>query len=146
MSVDVPQPFRAKLEGPVGPVTVDGIPNPFHVAVDSLPRIAIGIEPVAVAVSSLPKISIGLDPLTINPIRLEPLDIRIAIDRIPDVRAHLPVDVTLGMRVLGCELLALRLTGEAQVITEPFVPTPCEVAGPPPMRPQLPMLPEDDRD
>jgi hypothetical protein len=136
MSVDIPQPFRARVEGPIG-VTVDGIdiPQPFRFTVDSLPKIVVGVDPLtvnplSVGITQLPKISIGLDPLTINPV-----DLNIGISRIPDVRAHLPADFRVGLSILGKELCGIRLTGEAQVITEPFEPNPCEehVKPPPPI-------------
>jgi hypothetical protein len=152
MSVDIPQPFRARVEGPIG-VTVDGIdiPQPFRFTVDSLPKIVVGVDPLtvnpltinplSVGITELPKISIGLDPLTINPV-----DVSIGITRIPDVRAHLPADFRLGLSILGKELCGIRLTGEAQVITEPFEPNPCEehVKPPPPI--VLQPLPAADGD
>ena len=128
MSIDIPQPFRARIEGPIGPVTVDGIeiPDTFHISIDDLPKILVGadpltINPLSIGITQLPKISIGLDPLEIKPI-----DLNVGISRIPDVRAHLPADFRLGLSVLGKELCGIRLTGEAQVITEPFHPNPCE--------------------
>ena len=148
MSIDIPQPFRARVEGPIGPVTVDGIdiPQPFHFTVDNIPKIVVGVDPLtinplSVAVTQLPKISIGLDPLTINPV-----DVNIGITRIPDVRAHIPTDFHLGFSLLGKELCGIRLTGEAQIITEPFQPNPCEQSGdvPPPI--VLEPLPESRDD
>lgn len=119
----VPQPFVSYVSGPggspitvggslgaVGPVTVAGIPNTFHINIDHI--------------ADLPKIQFGLDPLTVNPV-----DIGIRIERIPDVRAHLPANFSVGLSVLGLELLCVRLCGEAQVITEPYHPNPCERCG-----------------
>jgi hypothetical protein len=108
--VDAPlPPVTVTGVGPVGPVTVAGIPDTFHIDIDNLP-----------------KIQLGVDPLTINPV-----DVSIAITKIPDVRAHLPADFTVGLSLLGMELLCLRLCGEAQMITEPYRPNPCEVCGAP---------------
>lgn len=81
--------------GPVGPVTLAGIPDSYTVAVSSLP------------------------------------DLNLRIREIPSVRAHIPANFRLGFSVLGVELAALHLCGEAQVITEPFVPNPCERCGAP---------------
>ena len=53
----------------------------------------------------------------------------IAIDKIPDVRAHLPANFSVALSMLGMELLCVRLFGEAQMITEPYRPNPCEVCG-----------------
>jgi hypothetical protein len=115
VGVDIPQPFRSTVSGPGGsaiPVnataTVSGIPDHFHISVDSLP-----------------KIQLGVDPLTINPV-----DVTIGISKIPDIRAHLPADFSVGLSVLGMELMCLRLCGEAQVITEPYQPNTCERCGP----------------
>jgi hypothetical protein len=119
MGVDIPQPFNSTVSGPGGgsiPVnaTVSGIPSTFHIDVDTLP-----------------KISFGIDPLTVNPITIEPVDLGIRIEKIPDIRAHLPANFNVGLSVLGMELFCIRLCGEAQVITEPYVPNPCEHCGRP---------------
>ena len=79
--------------GPVGPVTLAGIPSNFTVAVTSLP------------------------------------DVNLRIREIPSIRAHIPANFRLGFSVFGVELAALHLCGEAQVITEPYVPNPCERCG-----------------
>jgi hypothetical protein len=81
--------------GPVGPVTLAGIPDHYTVAISSLP------------------------------------DLNVRIREIPNIRAHIPANFRLGLSVLGVELAALNLCGEAQVITEPFVPNPCERCGAP---------------
>lgn len=53
------------------------------------------------------------------------------IKEIPSIRTHVPALFTLGLSVLGYELLCARLCGEAQVITEPYEPNPCEHCGKP---------------
>lgn len=80
--------------GPVGPVTLAGIPDSYTVAVSSLP------------------------------------DLNLRIKEIPRIRAHIPAHFRLGLSVFGVEVAALNLCGEAQVITEPYVPNPCEDCGP----------------
>ena len=115
----VPQPMITQVSGPgggaistkisgslgaVGPVTVAGIPDTFHIHVEELP-----------------KIQLGVDPVTINPVKLG-----ISIDRIPNTRIHLPADFKVGLSVLGMELLCIRLCGEAQMVMEPYDPNPCE--------------------
>ena len=109
VKVDSPFPDMtvAKI-GPVGPVSVDGIPSTYTINL-GIPRIELGIDPV----------------------NIKPVDVTVAISRIPDVRAHLPADFRVGLSVLGMELLCLRLCGEAQMITEPYHPNPCEVCGTP---------------
>jgi hypothetical protein len=77
-------------------------------------------------VPSIPKISVGLDPITVQPLTIRPLDLTVRIREFPSIRAHLPANFTLAIGALGYELFCLRLFGEAQVITEPYDPNPCE--------------------
>jgi hypothetical protein len=100
--------------GPIGPVTIAGIPNPFHIAIDNIPKIQLGID----------KVQLGIDPLEVKP-----LSISMALKEIPNIRGHLPADFSVGLSVMGLELLCVRLCGEAQIITEPFHPNPCERCG-----------------
>lgn len=86
--------FSIASIGPMGPMTLSGIPTSYHLALDSLP------------------------------------DVNLRIKEIPQVRAHVPANLRLGISVLGVELAALHLCGEAQVITEPYEPNPCERCGP----------------
>lgn len=118
-SVALTTPVGVSGVGPVGPVTVSGIPDTYHINVDKLDKISIGVDPVHLAVDSLPKISLGVDPIEIS----------LRLKEIPSVRAHLPADFSVGLSILGMELLCMRLCGEAQVITEPFHPNPCERCG-----------------
>ena len=82
-------------------------------------------------VTHLPKIEIGLDPIELEPITVNPLDVSVRLKEIPSVRTHVPALFTLGLSVLGYELVCARLCGEAQVITEPYEPNPCEHCGRP---------------
>ena len=70
MGVTIPQPFVSSIEGPIGPVTVDGIPDTFHIDIDTLPKILLGV-----------------DPITLNPvsatITLTPVQVGLSIDRFP---------------------------------------------------------------
>jgi hypothetical protein len=81
--------------GPMGPLTLAGIPDRYTVAISSLP------------------------------------DLNLRIKEIPSVRAHVPANFRLGISILGVELAGLHLCGEAQIITEPYVPNPCERCGSP---------------
>jgi hypothetical protein len=118
VGVVIPQPLDASVSGSigasisgslgaVGPVTVAGIPDTFHINIDHLP-----------------KIQLGLDPVTLNPVTLN-----LAITDMPSIRGHLPADFCIGLSILGMELLSVRLCGEAQIITEPYKPNPCERCG-----------------
>jgi hypothetical protein len=82
-------------------------------------------------VTHLPKIEIALDPIELEPITVNPLDVSVRLKEIPSIRTHVPALFTLGLSVLGFELVCARLCGEAQVITEPYEPNPCEHCGKP---------------
>jgi hypothetical protein len=82
-------------------------------------------------VSHLPKIQIGVDPVEFRPITVNPLDVSVRVKEIPSVRTHIPALFTLGLSVLGYEIVCARLCGEAQLITEPYEPNPCEHCGRP---------------
>ena len=116
----VPNPMNVNTKvsgsfGSVGPVSLSGIPDTYHINVEKLP-----------------KIQLGIDEITMHS-RVDPLDVttHVSIDRIPDVRAHLPADYSVGISLLGLELFCIRLCGEGQLITEPYRPNPCEVCGQP---------------
>jgi hypothetical protein len=81
--------------GPMGPLTLAGIPDRYTVGISSLP------------------------------------DLNLRIKEIPSIRAHVPANFRLGISLLGVELAGLQLCGEAQIITEPYVPNPCERCGAP---------------
>ncbi|WP_028063962.1 hypothetical protein [Solirubrobacter soli] len=136
MSVSIPQPFRARVEGPIGPVSFSGIPNSFSLKIlDPIPKVTAALD--ALTTDSKVRIdplttdsTVRIDPLTTNSsVRVEPLDIGLSLDKIPDIRAHLPAHFSLCLRVLGVPLLSISLGGEAQVITEPYRPGPCERCG-----------------
>jgi hypothetical protein len=99
--------------GSIGPVSLSGIPDTFHIDVDALPKINIGLDEIRMH-------------STIDPVEVKAA---VAIERIPDIRAHLPADFSVGMSFFGVDLFRIRLCGEAQVITEPYHPNPCERCG-----------------
>jgi hypothetical protein len=96
--------------GSVGPVTIAGIPSTFHLDVDNIAKISIGI----------------VDPVVLH---VDPVDLNLSIKEIPSIRAHLPANFSVGLSILGMELLCVHLCGEAQIITEPYVSNPCERCG-----------------
>lgn len=102
-------------------------------------------------ITNIPKISIGLDPVTINPLTINPLELAVRIKEIPSIRTHVPANFTLGLSVLGYDVACVRLCGEAQVITEPYQPNPCEQCGqvhrtPVPNPTPVPILQTNDPD
>lgn len=111
MGVSLPSTYDLDVDvnsvGPVGPVSVAGIPDTYNIHIQKLPKIE----------------------LSIDPLEIKPVDISIRLKEIPSIRCHLPANFCVGMSLLGLELLAVRLCGEAQVITEPYQPNPCERCG-----------------
>jgi hypothetical protein len=121
------------------------VTNTVHVDVDDLPTVdanVVGLPPVSASVTSLPDLRIT-DIGPVGPVTLAGIpdsytvaisslpDLNLRIREIPSIRAHVPANFRLGFSVLGVELAALNLCGEAQVITEPYVPNPCERCGAP---------------
>jgi hypothetical protein len=118
MSVEIPQPFKTKV---VSPVTIAGIPDTFHIDVTHIPTIFLNVEhlpQIDFNIVHIPKIELGVDPVEIR------------LTELPSIRGHLPADFCVGLSVMGLELMNVRLCGEAQIITEPYVPNPCERCGP----------------
>lgn len=118
MGVSIPNTYEHDVDvtsfptitmGSVGPVTIAGIPDTYHIDITHLPKIR----------------------LSIDPLRIEPIDVSLRLKEIPSIRAHIPMNYCLGLAFLGVELVNLKLCGESQVITEPYKPNPCEVCGPP---------------
>jgi hypothetical protein len=129
MGVSLPYPIQTEIEGSlgsIGPVTVAGIPSTFTIDIGKLPQIDLKLEPIT------------LNPVTLNPVTLDlkPVDLNLSIKSIPNIRAHIPANFSVGLSLLGMELMCIRLCGEAQMITEPYVPNPCEVCSEPP-EPQI---------
>jgi hypothetical protein len=102
MGVSIPSNYNVNLGGGLG-VTVN--PSTFHIAIDTIPAIEI-------------------KPVTLD---IKPLDLTLHLKDIPSIRMHLPADFKIGMALFGYELMTMRLCGEAQLITEPYHPNPCEI-------------------
>src|SRR5262245_57395169 len=118
MGVDIPQPFHSTLDGPV---TVAGIPSTFHINIDNIPALHLNVDTlpaIHLNIDNIPKIQLGVDPVEIR------------LTQLPSIRGHLPADFCIGLSVLGMELMNVRLCGEAQIITEPYHPNPCEICAP----------------
>lgn len=105
MSVKIPSSFDFGID--LG-VDISGIPTNYTVNTNVSP------------------ITLNLGPIEIKPLEFKPVDISLRLKEIPSIRAHLPLDYRVGLSVLGSELLCVRLCGQGQVITEPYVANPCE--------------------
>lgn len=117
MGVNIPSHFSHDVDI----VDIDGFPTTYtmNTNVNGIP------DTYHIDVTHLPKIQLSIDPLEIKPI-----DVSLRLKEIPSIRAHLPADFCVGFSLLGVEIAKLRLCGEAQVITEPYIPNPCEVCTP----------------
>lgn len=112
MSISIPQPFvtHVAVAQPFR-VRAEGIPSAYTVGITDLPTLHLSVD-------DIPHIQVGLDPIELR------------LTEIPSVRTHLPADFAVGFSLWGMEIGSVRICGEAQVITEPYRPNPCEVCGP----------------
>lgn len=112
MSVSIPSSFDFGIDLGVD-LDIAGIPTSYNIAAN--------LQPMSLA--------LNLSPIELRPIELKPIDFSLRLKEIPAIRAHLPLDYRVGLTVLGSELLCVRLCGQGQVITEPYVANPCEARG-----------------
>jgi hypothetical protein len=118
MSFKPPQPFRTRLEGGVN---LTGLPTTYTVNVGTLPTIRLAVDSlpmIQLSIEKIPKVQLGIDPVELR------------LTEFPSIRGHLPADFCVGLSLLGLDLATIRLCGEAQIITEPYRPNPCEICGP----------------
>ncbi len=123
-----------------------------NVNVTSMPGVHVDdLPPVDVSVIDLPSVDVNVNALpdlrittigAVGPVTLAGIpsdysvgittlpDVNVRIREIPSLRVHVPANFHLGFSILGVELAALNLCGEAQIITEPYAPNPCERCGP----------------
>ena len=78
---------------------------------------------------SIPKLTVDsnvavkeLPPIDTNISVKELPEIKVALTSIPDTRVHLPANFNVGFSMLGVCLFNVSLCGEAQIITEKYVP------------------------
>lgn len=101
------------------------IPSSFDFGVD------LGVDLDISGIPTSYSINANVAPMSLNlgPIDIRPIDFSLRVKEIPAIRAHLPLDYRVGLTVLGAELVCVRLCGQGQVITEPYVANPCEARG-----------------
>lgn len=109
MSVKIPSSFDFNLDTDVDlsgkmDLGLSGIPNEYGISIRELPTLNINLAPI----------------------EFKPIDFSVRIKEIPSIRAHLPLDYKLGFAFFGAEVASIRLCGQGQAITEPYVPNPCE--------------------
>jgi hypothetical protein len=130
MSFKPPQPFRTRMEGSI---RLNGLPTTYTINAASIPRIRLGIEEiprVRLAVEEIPSVHLSIEKIPKIQLGVDPVELRLT--EFPSIRGHLPADFSVGLSVLGMDLAAIRLCGEAQIITEPYRPNPCEICTPMP--------------
>lgn len=101
------------------------IPSSFDFGVD------LGVDLDVSGIPTAYSVNANVAPMSLNlgPIDIRPIDFSLRLKEIPAIRAHLPLDYRVGLTLLGAELLCVRLCGQGQVITEPYVANPCEARG-----------------
>ncbi len=130
-SVSVAQPFRTRVEGIPSGFTVgvtDVAQVPVSLTVEKIPTLHLSIDeipPVHVSVDALPPIHVSVDKLPPINVELAPVEIRLT--EVPSTRVHIPADFAVSLSMMGMDFGSIRLCGEAQVITEPYRPNPCEI-------------------
>lgn len=102
MSVDTDVDVDANLSGSLG-LNITGIPNSFSLSIKEIPKLVAALEPI---------------------------ELSIRLKEIPSIRVHFPVNFKFGFSVFGREIFGLRICGQAQIITEPYQPNPCECPNP----------------
>lgn len=132
MSLGADADVDLDLSGAVG-LNITGIPNSFSFGVTTLPKIQIGVDKVQLGLDKiqlgLDKVQLGIDPLALS-VDVKPIDFALRLKEIPSVRIHFPTNFKLGFSFFGSEFFSVRLCGQAQVITEPYYPNPCECPNP----------------
>jgi hypothetical protein len=79
-----------------------------------------------ISIRQLPTININVAPLELRPVEIRPLEMSFRLKEVPSLRVHFPIDYKVCFGVFGIEIASVHFCGQAQVITEPYVPNPCE--------------------
>jgi hypothetical protein len=97
------------------PIDVDlqTVGNGLEASLSSWPDNTLKLGDMNVHVKELPTLSLSVEKLP---------DINLRLKEIPDTRAHLPAHFEVGFSILGLKLFSISLCGEAQLITEKYVP------------------------
>lgn len=139
MSVSVPQPFRTTVHtAQPFRAKVEGVPTSFTIGISDLPSLDVSVEKIPVlhlSVDAIPPVHLSLDAIppvhinidTLPPIKVELAPLEIKLSEVPSTRVHIPADFAISLSLFGIDFGAVRLCGEAQVITEPYKPNACEI-------------------
>ena len=128
--VDIPTEYTTHIDSNGTAFVVDA--NLDDIRITQFPTINLG--EISTRVKEFPRLTVDsnvavtqLPPINTNVAIKELPEIKVALTSIPDTRVHLPANFNLGLSVLGICLVNVSLCGEAQIITEKYVPRRMEI-------------------
>jgi hypothetical protein len=128
--VDIPSEYTTHIDSNGTAFVVDA--NLDDIRITQFPTINLG--EISTRVKEFPRLTVDsnvavtqLPPINTNVAIKELPEIKVALTSIPDTRVHLPANFNLGLSVLGICLVNVSLCGEAQIITEKYVPRRMEI-------------------
>ena len=128
--VDIPSEYTTHIDSNGTAFVVDA--NLDDIRIKEFPTINLG--EMSVRVKEIPTLTVDskvavtqLPPINTNVAIKELPEIKIALTSLPDTRVHLPANFNVGLSVLGVCLVNVSLCGEAQIITEKYVPRRMEI-------------------
>jgi hypothetical protein len=128
--VEIPSEYTAHIDSNGTAFVVDANLDDIHIK--EFPTINLG--EISTRVKEIPRLTVDsnvavtqLPPINTNVAIKELPEIKVALTSIPDTRVHLPANFNVGLSVLGVCLVNVSLCGEAQIITEKYVPRRMEI-------------------
>ena len=128
--VDIPSEYTTHIDSNGTAFVVDA--NLDDIRIKEFPTINLG--EMSVRVKEIPTLTVDskvavtqLPPINTNVAIKELPEIKFALTSLPDTRVHLPANFNVGLSVLGVCLVNVSLCGEAQIITEKYVPRRMEI-------------------
>ena len=127
--IDIPSEYTTHIDSNGTAFAIDANLDDIHIK--EFPTIELGDINVRVKEipKEIPKLTVDsniavtkLPPIDTNISVKEIPEIKFALTSLPDTRVHLPANFNLGLSVLGICLVNLSLCGEAQIISEKYVP------------------------
>jgi len=128
--VEIPNEYTTHIDSNGNAFVVDANLDDIHIK--EFPTITLG--EISTRVKEFPRLTVDsnvavtqLPQINTNVAIKELPEIKVALTSIPDTRVHLPANFNLGLSVLGVCLVNISLCGEAQIITEKYVPHRMEI-------------------
>jgi hypothetical protein len=89
-------------------------PSPYSIVADT------GMD---ISIKEIPKMVLETNSnMTTKSAMAMTSDSVIRITEIPEIRAHMPVNLNFGLKIMGLEVMVFSICGEAQLITEKYAP------------------------